>query len=50
LGRPDNAAAEKTAKRVHPDRIGFKTIKTSPDRVKGRVLCRRLAYTCQVLA
>lgn len=47
---PDNAAAEKTAKRVHPGRIGFPTIKTGPDRVKGGVLCRRLAYTCQLLA
>ena len=46
----DNAAAGKTALRVNPEPIGFRTIKTGLERVKGGVLCRRLAYTCQVLA
>ena len=47
---PDNAVAGKMALRVNPEPIGFRTIKTGLERLKGGVLCRRLAYTCQVLA
>ena len=46
----DNAGAGKTAERVNSERIDFISTKTVTERVKGGVLCRRLAYTCQVLA